>query len=73
MINTFKTYVNDQNSIGYLVFDEFNPPSIAHQTLMDEAAKFGKDYKIFASQIVESKNNPLNYHSKIKFIINIKI
>ena len=68
MINTFKSYIKDQNSVGYLIFDDFNPPVIAHQTVMDEAAKSGTDYKIFASQIVESESNPLNYHSKIKFM-----
>jgi hypothetical protein len=68
MISSFKNYVSDQSSIGVLVFDDFNPPVLEHKELMDEAANSGFDYKIFASQIVESQNNPLNYNSKIKFM-----
>lgn len=68
MINSFKNYVSDQSSVGVLVFDNFNPPVLEHKELMDEAANSGFDYKIFASQIVESESNPLNYNSKIKFM-----
>jgi len=68
MISSFKNYVSDQSSVGYLIFDDFNPPTVGHKELMDEAFKSGYDYKIFASQITESENNPLNYNSKVKFM-----
>lgn len=50
------------------VFGRLNPPTIGHKLLLDTAAEQGTDYKIFVSQSQDKKTNPLDYHTKLKFI-----
>ncbi len=70
MISTFKIYLEQKSSVGYFVFGRFNPPTIGHEKLLDKVASLsrGNDYKVFASQSVDSKKNPLEYKTKIKFM-----
>lgn len=70
MINTFKSYLQEQDSIGYLAFGRFNPPTIGHEKLLDTIASKarGNAYKIFSSQSQDSKKNPLDYQTKVKFM-----
>ena len=70
MINGFKQYLEEQSSVGYLVFGRFNPPTTGHEKLLDKLAGTarGKDYFIFASQSSDPKKNPLDYQTKVKFM-----
>lgn len=70
MINGFKQYLEEQSSVGYLVFGRFNPPTTGHEKLLDKLAKTarGKDYFIFTSQSSDPKKNPLDYQTKVKFM-----
>ncbi len=55
-----------------IVFGRFNPPTVAHQELMDTAAQFaaeeGGDYVIVPSRSFDPKKNPLDPDSKIFFM-----
>ena len=52
-----------------IVFGRFNPPTIAHQELMDTAAQLameeGSDYVIIPSRSQDAKKNPLDPDTKI--------
>lgn len=50
------------------VFGRMNPPTIGHKQLLDTADSVGGEYKIFLSQTQDSKKNPLDYSTKIKFV-----
>lgn len=49
-------------------FGRMNPPTIGHKKLLDTCSSIGGDYKIFLSQSQDSKKNPLDYSTKIKFV-----
>ena len=52
------------------MFGRFNPPTAAHEKLLDEAAKIaGKgQYRIYASRSEDAKSNPICFTEKVKFI-----
>ena len=49
-------------------FGRMNPPTIGHAEVFKTMAQQGGDYKIFVTQTHDSKDNPLDYPTKIKFI-----
>ena len=51
-------------------FGRMNPPTLGHKQLIDTVARnsAGGDYFIFASQSQDSKKNPLDYATKVKFL-----
>lgn len=51
-------------------FGRMNPPTSGHKQLVDTVARSaaGGDYFIFTSQSQDSKKNPLDYDTKIKFL-----
>jgi nicotinamide mononucleotide adenylyltransferase len=49
-------------------FGRMNPPTIGHGQLLETLAKIGGDYRVFLSQSQDSKKNPLDYSTKIKFV-----
>ena len=51
-------------------FGRMNPPTVGHKQLIDTVAQsaLGGDYFIFVSQTQDSKKNPLDYTTKIKFL-----
>ena len=51
-------------------FGRMNPPTIGHAQLINTVAKSagGGDYFVFVSQTQDSKKNPLDYSTKIKFL-----
>jgi hypothetical protein len=51
-------------------FGRMNPPTVGHGQLIDTVAQAaaGSDYFIFTSQTQDSKKNPLDYATKVKFI-----
>jgi hypothetical protein len=51
-------------------FGRMNPPTVGHGQLIDTVASAsqGGDYFVFVSQTQDSKKNPLDYATKVKFI-----
>lgn len=51
-------------------FGRMNPPTVGHAQVINTVAKAaaGGDYFVFVSQSQDSKKNPLDYATKIKFI-----
>jgi hypothetical protein len=51
-------------------FGRMNPPTVGHAQLINTVAKAaqGGDYFVFVSQTQDSKKNPLDYATKVKFI-----
>jgi hypothetical protein len=70
MIKSFKNFNEAADKEVFFTFGRFNPPTTGHQKLMDKIAKVarGKDYKIYASNSVDPKKNPLAYKDKIRFM-----
>tara|TARA_R100000329_G_scaffold149551_1_gene140420 strand:+ start:2923 stop:4743 length:1821 start_codon:yes stop_codon:yes gene_type:complete len=70
MVSGFKQYLEEKSSVGYFAFGRFNPPTTGHEKLITKVASLarGNDYKIFASQSVDAKKNPLEYRTKVKFM-----
>jgi hypothetical protein len=70
MINSFSKYLVEEDRAVYFAFGRMNPPTIGHGKLLDVlAAKAGRNpYKLFLSQSQDSKDNPLAYSDKIKFV-----
>ena len=70
MINSFKQYLHEENSVAYFTFGRMNPPTIGHEKLLDSLAKKAgrNDYFVFLSQVQDKKKNPLDYSSKVKHV-----
>ena len=69
MINSFKSYLVEEEKTVYFTFGRMNPPTVGHEKLLDVLArKAGRNpYRVFLSQSQDSKKNPLNYAEKIKY------
>ena len=70
MINSFKQYLDEENSVAYFTFGRMNPPTVGHEKLLNSlSAKSGKnDYFVYLSQTNDPKKNPLGYNAKIKHV-----
>jgi len=69
-MQSFKQFNEAKEKEVFFTFGRFNPPTTGHQKLMDKIAKVakGKDYKIYASNSVDPKKNPLPYKDKVRFM-----
>jgi hypothetical protein len=70
MINSFKTYLVEEEKTVYFTFGRMNPPTIGHEKLLNTlSAKSGNNpYRVFLSQSQDKNKNPLSYKDKIKFV-----
>ena len=70
MISSFKSYLIEEERTVFFTFGRMNPPTTGHEKLMNELAKkSGKNsYRIYLSQSVDKKKNPLNYMTKVKAV-----
>ena len=70
MISSFKSYLIEEERTVFFTFGRMNPPTTGHEKLMNELAKkSGKhSYRVYVSQSVDKKKNPLDYGTKIKTI-----
>jgi hypothetical protein len=68
----FITDLFEDNSVKHasFCFGRMNPPTVGHAQLINTVAKAsqGGDYFVFVSQSQDSKKNPLDYATKIKFL-----
>lgn len=69
MINSFKSFLIEEDKSVYFTFGRMNPPTIGHEKLLSVLAKkAGKNpYRIFLSHSQDKNKNPLDYKTKIKF------
>ena len=49
-------------------FGRFNPPTIGHEKLMDATKKGSRNYRVYASHTQDSRRNPLDYNTKVKYM-----
>ena len=70
MIGSFRQYLVEEERVVYFSFGRMNPPTIGHGKLLDKlASSAGRNpYRMYVSQSVDAKKNPLDYKSKVKFI-----
>ena len=70
MINSFKSFLVEEEKSVYFTFGRMNPPTTGHEKLFNAlAAKAGRNpYRIFVSQSQDRKKNPLAYKDKVKAI-----
>jgi len=69
-IKSFSDYLTENTKEVSFVFGRFNPPTIGHEKLFEALKKQsrGGSYRIYASQSVDAKKNPLQFKDKIKFL-----
>lgn len=69
MINSFKSFLVEEDKTVYFTFGRMNPPTIGHEKLLSVLAKkAGKNpYRIFLSHTQDGNKNPLDYKTKVKF------
>ena len=67
---SFGEYVTEATKEITFTFGRFNPPTVGHEKLLDACAKVARSskYMVFASQSVDSKKNPLDYTTKVKYM-----
>jgi hypothetical protein len=60
----------DQPNVLTVVFGRFNPPTIAHKRLLDQAFEIaaGSEFRIYPSRTADSTKNPLNPDQKVKYM-----
>ena len=70
MISSFKSYLIEEERTVFFTFGRMNPPTTGHEKLMNELAKkSGKhSYRVYLSQSVDKKKNPLDYGTKVKTV-----
>jgi len=70
MISSFKSYLVEEERTVFFTFGRMNPPTTGHEKLMNELAKkSGKhSYRVYLSQSVDKKKNPLDYGTKVKTV-----
>ena len=68
VINSFKSYLVEEEKTVYFTFGRMNPPTLGHEKLLNSlAAKAGRNpYRVYLTQSQDRNKNPLNYKDKIK-------
>ena len=69
MINSFKSFLIEEERTVYFTFGRMNPPTIGHEKLMTKLSeKSGKNpYRVYLSHSQDAKKNPLSYNEKVKY------
>jgi tape measure domain-containing protein len=68
-VKRFTDYITEETKEIVVAWGRYNPPTIGHEKLMDIVKKTarGGQYRIYASQTQNSKDDPLDYKTKIKY------
>ena len=69
MINSFKSYLVEEEKSIYFTFGRMNPPTIGHEKLMDKTRGANRNYRVYASQSQDPRKNPLNFRNKVISLI----
>lgn len=69
MINSFKSFLIEEERTVYFTFGRMNPPTIGHEKLMTKLSeKSGKNpYRVYLSHSQDAKKNPLTFNEKVKY------
>ena len=69
MMQSFKSYLVEEEKTVYFTFGRMNPPTIGHEKLLKKlASKAGSNpYRIFLSPSQDKDKNPIDYKTKVKF------
>lgn len=69
-LKSFRAFSEERINPIVVTFGRFQPPTIGHEKLINKVASLakGNNYRIFTSQTVDPKKNPLAYTDKIKFL-----
>lgn len=69
MINSFKSYLVEEEKTLYFVWGRMNPPTSGHEKLLDFLkAKAGNNpYRIYLTQSEDRNKNPIPFVQKVKF------
>jgi len=67
---SFTQYITEAKKEITFTFGRINPPTVGHGKLLDSVARVasGGIYRIYVSQSQDSKKNPLDYRTKVKYI-----
>jgi len=67
---SFTQYITEAKKEITFTFGRLNPPTVGHGKLLDSVARVasGGIYRIYISQSQDSKKNPLDYRTKVKYI-----
>lgn len=66
----FAEYVTEETKEIVVAWGRYNPPTIGHEKLMTVVKKVAGSgqYRIYASQSQDPKENPIEYKSKVKYM-----
>lgn len=70
-MKSFTQFVSDLTPKDVVfVFERFNPPTIAHEKLLEQVAEIaaGSAYQIYSSHFEDAKKNPLKLEEKVKWM-----
>jgi len=69
LINSFKSFLIEEERTVYFTFGRMNPPTIGHEKLMTKLSeKSGKNpYRVYLSHSQDAKKNPLSFNEKVKY------
>lgn len=69
MINSFSTFLVEEEKTLYFVWGRMNPPTAGHEKLLDFLkAKAGRNpFRIYLTQSEDNSKNPIPFTDKIKF------
>ena len=70
-MKSFTQFVSDLTPKDVVfVFERFNPPTIAHEKLLEKVAETasGSAYRIYSSHFEDAKKNPLKLEEKVKWM-----
>ena len=70
-MKSFTQFVSDLTPKDVVfVFERFNPPTIAHEKLLEQVAETasGSAYRIYSSHFEDAKKNPLKLEEKVKWM-----
>jgi hypothetical protein len=69
-LKSFRAFTEERVNPIVITFGRFQPPTIGHEKLVNKVATLAKanNYRIYTSQTVDPKKNPLPYADKIKFL-----
>ena len=69
MIGSFSQYLVEEEKTVFFTFGRMNPPTTGHGKLLDTlSASAGRNpYRVYLTQTVDGKKNPIPYKDKVKF------
>ena len=67
---SFAEYVTEETKEIVVAWGRYNPPTIGHEKLMTVVKKVAGSgqYRIYASQSQDPKENPIEYKTKVKYM-----